>query len=49
MSGGVVFVVTLKPMPGTNGIIGLRSLLKAAGRRYQLPCLEVRMVARMRR
>ena len=36
-----VFVITLQPKPGTDGIRSLRWLLKIALRRFGLRCLDV--------
>ena len=36
------FTVTLEAIPGSDGIRGLRALLKTAKRRSDLRCLEAR-------
>lgn len=37
-----VYVVSLKPRPGTDGIKALRAALKVLGRRFGLRCVDIK-------
>jgi hypothetical protein len=39
--GRARYVVTLEPLPHVDGVKALRWLLKAAGRRYGLKCVDL--------
>ena len=43
------FIVTLRALPGSDGIRGLRALLKAALHRHRLRAIDIREYARASR
>jgi hypothetical protein len=49
MSKLTTFIVTLRALPGSEGIRGLRALLKAALRRHRLRAIDIREHARASR
>jgi hypothetical protein len=36
------YVLTLRPEPGTDPVLAVKALLKAAGRRFGLRCIAIR-------